>query len=304
MAHWTVDDMPDQHGRTVLVTGANSGLGLGVSKAFARKGARVILACRSPERGAAAVDAVKAQAPDAEVELVRLDLADLDQVRAAADEVKRRVGVLDVLVNNAGVMMVPKRETTAQGHELQFGVNHLGHFVLTGALLPLLEAAPAGRVVTVSSMVARMPGAKIDFDDPALAQRYQRSPAYGQSKLANAMFAAELQARLEAAGSKVISVAAHPGWTATGLQRHLGLMGPLMNALGAQKLEMGILPLLRAATDPEVRGGDYYGPSRRWEMRGYPRRVRLPAAAEDVGQRQRLWALTESLTGTPFALAA
>ena len=298
---WTAADVPDQTGRTALVTGANSGLGLHTSLALARKGARVLMACRDTGRGQAALDRVRAEVPAAAVELVQLDLASLASVRAAAEDVAGRVSALDLLVDNAGVMAIP-RSVTADGFERQLGTNHLGHFALTGQVLPLLLAAPAPRVVVVSSTAHRM--GRITFEDLQSERSYARWRAYGQSKLANLLFARELQRR--AASTPLLVAAAHPGYAATHLQSGQGsfLLEAFMkvgNALVAQSDADGALPSLYAATMPDVRPGDYWGPAFA-ELRGAPTRVGRSAAARDDAVARRLWEVSESLTGVSYAL--
>jgi len=309
MAGWTAGDIPDQSGRTVLVTGGNSGLGYQTVLQLARKGARVQLAARDRGRGTAALERLAAEAPGSHAELAELDLADLASVeRFAAGFLAGGQG-LDLLVNNAGVMAIPHRETTAQGFERQFGTNHLGHFALTGRLLPALLQQPGSRVVTVSSNQHKRAKA-IDFDDLQGEHSYRPWPAYAQSKLANAMFVLEFDRRLRAAGLDVISAGAHPGFAATNLQ----LTGPrsggtslvargmgLATRLFAQPAADGALPTLYAATAGGVHGGDYFGPDGRGEMRGHhPRRVQFSAAAHDAAAAARLWAVSEELTGVRF----
>ena len=281
------------------MTGANSGLGLHTSIALARKGARVLMACRDAERARRALERVHAAAPGAEVELVTLDLASLSSVQSAAEDVASRVDGLDVLVDNAGVMATP-RTTTADGFEMQLGTNHLGHFALTGRLLPLLLAASAPRVVIVSSAAHRM-GA-IDFDDLQSERSYQRWGAYGQSKLANLLFARELGRRCPA----LLVAAAHPGYAATHLQNGHGsrLLAGFMqigNAVLAQSDEAGAMPSIYAATMPDVRTGDYWGPSFA-ELRGAPKRVGRSRAADDDVTARRLWERSEELTGVAYAV--
>jgi NAD(P)-dependent dehydrogenase (short-subunit alcohol dehydrogenase family) len=295
-ASWTSADIPDQTGRTVLVTGANSGLGLVTSRALAAAGARVIMACRDTAKG----DAVR---PDG-AEIRRLDLADLASVRSfATDFPAERI---DILINNAGVMAVPQRKT-ADGFELHFGTNHLGHFALTGLLLPRLLAVPEPRVVTVSSgfhYVGRM-----HFDDLNRDRRYRRWLVYSQSKLANLLFAFELDRRARAERASLVSVAAHPGYAATNLQaagprmagsalqERLALLG---NKVLSQPAEMGALPQLYAAVAPEVRGGDFIGPDGFMQQRGYPRRVSASRAAQDTVVADRLWAESRRLTDVTY----
>jgi NAD(P)-dependent dehydrogenase (short-subunit alcohol dehydrogenase family) len=306
-AGWGAADIPDQHGRTALVTGANSGIGFHAALELARHGAVVLLACRDAGRGGAARSAVLQQVPAAAVDLVALDLADLDSVAALADQVLGRAGGLDLLINNAGVMAVPGRQVTAQGFELQFGTNHLGHFALTMRLLPALLARPGSRVVTVSSLVHLF--GSIRLDDLHSEHGYGRWRAYSQSKLANALFTVELDRRLRAAGAVTISVGAHPGYSYTGLMtsgprlggggifaRVMGLAAPFTGQPAAQ----GALPVLRAATDPQARGGDYYGPRGPAQSRGAPRHVRYARTARDEQLAGRLWQASERLTGVTF----
>jgi NAD(P)-dependent dehydrogenase (short-subunit alcohol dehydrogenase family) len=291
---WTRDDIPDQTGRIAIVTGANTGIGYETARALAHEGADVTLACRSREKGEAAVARVAAEQPRGRVAFAALDLADLDSVRRFAVEFQESHDRLDLLLNNAGVM-VPPESRTKQGFELQFGVNHLGHFALTGQLLDLLRATPAARVVAVSSTAHKM--GTVNFDDLDFTTRgYDPWRAYGQSKLANLLFTFELQRRLEAEGADVIAVAAHPGWTGTDLQRHAWYVR-LMNVVVAMSPAQGALPTLRAATDPDVRGGDYYGPHGFQEMRGYPVRVGTTEAAKSTEDAARLWKVSEELTG-------
>jgi len=302
---WTADRIPDQHGRVALVTGANSGIGLITARELAKHGARVILACRSTEKGHAAAAEIAAAAPaGAEVEVRALDLGNLESVQSFASGLDDER--LDLLINNAGIMM-PPRQTTADGFELQFGTNHLGHFALTALLLERLAAADAARVVTLSSIEHK--GGKLDFDDLQAERDYSPRSAYQQSKLANAAFGIELDRRLRAADSTVISVLAHPGYSDTNLQS-TGPTGPakaLMrvgNRLVAQSAQRGALPTLYAATAPEVRGGAYYGPDGFQELRGHPTEVGAIPAAHDAEAGRRLWEVSEQLTGVRYALPA
>ncbi|MGW5724198.1 oxidoreductase [Amycolatopsis sp. NPDC003865] len=302
---WTEADIPDQTGKTALVTGANSGLGLRTAEVLASKGARVLLACRSAERGAKALKIVKTAAAGAEPELIPLDLSELASVRAAAASARELTGdALDVLVNNAGVMATA-RGRTADGFELQFGTNYLGHAALTWLLMPALR----GRVVTLSSLAAV--GARIHLDDPnGDHRRYNAAAAYGQSKLADQVFALELDRRLRAAGSAVLSVAAHPGYTATGLGSGMArsYSNPVVRSLiagghrvgevlFAQNTRIGALPQLYAATADGVEGGAYFGPRGLGNLRGYPARVPTVAAARSESLGSALWELTAKLTG-------
>ena len=254
---WTTADIPDQSGRLAIVTGANSGLGLVTARELARAGAQVVMTARSEDKGREALRAVEVRAPGAQLELELLDLANLDSVRAFAERVRERHPEVDLLINNAGVMATPRRETT-DGFELQFGTNHLGHFALTGLLLATLEGRDDARVVTLSSGAHR--GGRIAFDNLRGERRYFRWTAYSQSKLANLLFALELDRRLRAAGSTVKSLAAHPGWSATNLQtsgppKLDAVLMALPNRFYAQSDEMGALPTLYAATEPDLEGG-------------------------------------------------
>ncbi|UDY37308.1 oxidoreductase [Dermatobacter hominis] len=307
MSRWTESDIPDQTGRTVLVTGANSGLGLETARALAAHGARVLMTARDEGKGRAAIDQVRGTVRDADLELLLLDLADLDDVRRVADGLE---GPLDVLVNNAGVMM-PPRSLSPQGHELQFATNHLGHFALTGLLLDRLVAASnAGadaRVVTVSSTMHR-PG-RIHYDDLTGERGYSPTGWYSQSKFANVLFGLELDRRLRAAGSSIRSLVAHPGYAATKLQTSgpTGIMKSLMavgNRVMAQSAEAGARSELYAATDPAAQGGTFIGPDGLGQNRGHPKVVRPVGRAEDPDDARRLWELSEELTGVHFDLPA
>ena len=303
---WTSADIPDQTGRTVLVTGGNSGLGFHTCRLLAAKGARVLLASRSPQRGDQARSDILQSSPDARLEVISLDLADLDSVRHCGAALRNELDRLDILVNNAGVMAIPRQET-AQGFERQFGVNHLGHFALTGALLPLLLDTPASRVVNVSSMAHR--SGRMNFSDLHGTRDYSRFGAYSQSKLANLLFTLELQRRLESREAPTVCASAHPGWAATRLQYaapsetgsrlELALMRTL-NALLAQSAEQGALPQLYAATSPEVRGGDYIGPDGWMGIRGYPHKLRAKETAFDKEAARELWRVSVNLTAEQF----
>jgi NAD(P)-dependent dehydrogenase (short-subunit alcohol dehydrogenase family) len=300
MTNWTFDDVPDQTGRTAVVTGANSGIGFETARMLAHRGAQVVLGCRDPEKGAAAARAIRATGPRGSVSFAPLDLADLGSVAAFADGFADGGVGLDLLVNNAGVM-VPPLGRTAQGFELQFGTNHLGHFALAGRLLPFLERARGARVVVVSSMAQS--GGRIDFDDLNWERRrYAAGAAYAQSKLANMMFALEFGRR--AAGSGVRVTVAHPGWTATDLGRTAGAAARFVSRVVGMKPRDGALPTLRAATDPVAESGSYWGPARLHGMTGPPVRVGIPARSTDRTTAARLWAESEKLTGVTFTFAA
>ena len=301
MIPWTFDDIPDQSGRTAIVTGANTGIGLETARMLALKGAEVVLACRNPDKGKGALARILAEKPSGLATLASLDLSDLDSVAAFAMSFASTHERLDLLVNNAGVM-VPPLGRTKQGFELQLGTNHLGHFALTGRLLPLLQRTPGARIVVVSSTAQNI--GRVDFDDLNWERRPYRSwSAYGQSKLANQLFALELHRRLSTAGSDVRVTAAHPGWTATDLQRTATVMRRFSPLFG-MKPEGGALPTLRAATDPAAFGGSYWGPSRFFELSGPPAPARISKRARDEAVAARLWDASERLTGVPFGLLA
>jgi NAD(P)-dependent dehydrogenase (short-subunit alcohol dehydrogenase family) len=299
---WTADRVPDQTGRVFVVTGANSGLGLATTRALARKGGHVVLAVRDAAKGHRAVAEITAEQPGARLEVRRLDLTDLDSVRAFAEGLRADQPRLDVLVNNAGVM-APPRSLSAQGHEVQFAGNHLGHFALTGLLLGPLTDGDDPRVVTVTSTNHRQ--GRLHFDDVSGERTYAPMRFYNQSKFANAVFGRELHRRLTAAGSPVRSLLAHPGYASTNLQTTapVGLVKLLFGrvlAPFAQSPDQGALPQLHAATAPDVAGGEFIGPDGFAELRGGPTRVRLSAAAADPGTGRRLWDLSERLTGVRF----
>lgn len=302
---WTASDIPRQDGRAAVVTGANSGLGFETARELAGHGATVVLAVRDLDKGKAAADRITAAIPGGvspgALEVRHLDLASLESVRAAAAEIRVAHPKIDLLVNNAG-LMYPPRETTKDGFELQFGVNHLGHFALTGLLLDALLPVAGARIVTVSS-VAHWARAAIHFDDLQWERSYSRVGAYAQSKLANLMFTYELQRRLAAAGAPTIAVAAHPGGSDTNLTRHfpaaLRVLWPVLPII-TQSAEMGALPSLRAATDPAVRGGQYYGPDGLFGTSGHPVVVTSSPRSHDAGVQRRLWAVSEELTRVTF----
>jgi NAD(P)-dependent dehydrogenase (short-subunit alcohol dehydrogenase family) len=310
MMNWTEASVGDQSGRTALVTGGNSGIGWETVRVLAGHGARVWLGCRSLERGREAIEGIGKIHEQAEVHLLQMDLADLDSVRAAAARVQREHDTLDLLINNAGVMATPAQRT-AQGFELQFGVNHLGHFALTGLLLPTLLRTRGSRVVTVSSNGHR-PG-RIPFDDLQRHRHYNPWAAYFQSKLANLLFTYELQRRLEAAGASTAALAAHPGGSRSNLghENPGGLLNtllynsrPLIQRFLLQSSAMGALPTLRAAVDPDARGGEYYGPRGFAEQTGYPVRVTSSQRSQDADVARRLWQVSEQLTGVHYDFTA
>jgi NAD(P)-dependent dehydrogenase (short-subunit alcohol dehydrogenase family) len=300
MTNWTTNDIPDQTGRTAVITGANTGLGYETAAALAAKGAHVVLAVRNTDKGQAAADLISRRSPGATLAVQELDLTSLASIRAAAEQLRAAHDSIDLLINNAGVMFTPK-STTKDGFELQFGTNHLGHFAFTGLLLEHIVAAPGSRVVTVSSVGHRFARNGIRFDDLQWETDYSRVGAYGQAKLANLMFTYELQRRLQ--GTDTIAAAAHPGGSRTELTRNLP---PLLGAVTKlaeplfQPAEMGALPQLRAATDPGVIGGQYFGPDGFGEQRGYPVVVASTRVSHDIAAQQRLWTVSEELTGVTF----
>jgi NAD(P)-dependent dehydrogenase (short-subunit alcohol dehydrogenase family) len=322
--HWTAADVGDQSGRIAVITGATSGLGLETARVLAQHGATVVLAGRDQARNTAAADRIRAaEAGSAQagpvktgpvktgptktgtVETAELDLASLESVRTAAADLVARFPRLDLLINNAGVMM-PPYSLTKDGFELQFGTNHLGPFALTGLLLGSLLAQPGSRIVTVSSNAHR--GGRLDFADLQSARHYQRMAAYGRSKLANLMFTYELQRRLSAAGAQTIALAAHPGTARTELARHLpgfaqASMSSRFSALNSwwvQDGSMGALPTLRAATDPAAIGGTYYGPDGPMQLTGYPVVVTSSTRSQNKEAQRHLWAESEKLTGITY----
>ncbi len=296
---WTAEDIPDQTGRVAVITGANSGIGLETARELARKGALVVMGCRSPDKAEAAAADIRDSVPDARLELRALDLADLASVRSFAAEVAAAHPEIHVLINNAGVMAIPLART-ADGFEMQLGTNHLGHFALTGLLLPALRAAGDARVVNVSSLAHKF-CRRIDFDDLNWEKGYSKTGAYARSKLANLLFTRELQRRFEQAGLPLVTAAAHPGWTATNLQAHSGLIS-FFNPFMAMEGPQGALPTLRAATDPQVKGSDYYGPSGWQELKGYPEPASIARQATDDDAARTLWERSEELTGVAFQL--
>ncbi|MGA3252810.1 MAG: SDR family NAD(P)-dependent oxidoreductase [Mycobacterium sp.] len=300
MPNWTTADIPDQTGRTAIITGANTGLGYETAVALAGQGARVVLAVRNLDKGKQAATRIAEAHPGATVELQELDLTSLASIRAATEQLRADHDRIDLLINNAGVMWTPK-STTADGFELQFGTNHLGHFALTGLLLDRLQPVPGSRVVTVSSIGHRLRAA-IHFDDLQWEHSYNRVGAYGQSKLANLLFTYELQRRLAPRGTTA-ALAAHPGGSRTELTRNVPRLVAAVNAVLEplyQGADRGALPTLRAATDPGVHGGQYYGPGGIGELRGYPKVVPSSDQSHDVKLQRRLWEVSEDLTGVVY----
>jgi NAD(P)-dependent dehydrogenase (short-subunit alcohol dehydrogenase family) len=302
--NWNVNNIPDLAGKVIIVTGASSGIGLEAAREFARKGATTILACRNMDKAKAALKDILADAPEARAEIMQLDLASLKSIRSFADEFKSRYDRLDVLLNNAGIMMVPYRQTE-DGFEAQFGTNHLGHFALTGLLIDFLEKTPGSRVVNISSGGHRM--GNMDFNNLLYqgGRGYSRIGAYGRSKLANILFTYELERRLKRNGNNPIAVAAHPGLADTHLADHF--LGGRLKGLShtfmkyrAQSAAQGALPGIRAAVDPDVIGGQYYGPDGPREQRGDPVLVESNRASHDEADAKILWQVSEELTGVKY----
>jgi NAD(P)-dependent dehydrogenase (short-subunit alcohol dehydrogenase family) len=301
---WTETSVPSLAGRVAVVTGANTGIGYETARVLAQRGATVVLACRSDTRAQAAAERIAALVPDASggaVETLPLDLASLASVRQAADTLLARHPQIDLLINNAGVMDTPY-STTVDGFERQFGTNHLGHFALTGLLLPALLPVAGSRIVTVSSLAHRR--GTIDFSDLAYTQGYKPDPAYCRSKLSNLLFSFALHTRLTAAGASPIALAVHPGVARSELVRYesasLRVMCALLWYVYFQSAAMGALPTLRAATDPAAEGGAYYGPDGRKEAKGHPVLVSAIPEAHDSATQERLWAASEEMTGVVY----
>ncbi len=298
---WDTGQVPDQSGRVAVVTGSTSGIGMEAAKALAAKNATVILAARNADKAGAVIDEARARQPDADMHFEQLELTSLQSVKDFAARIAEKHARLDLLVNNAGIMMCPYG-TTEDGFELQFGTNHLGHFALTGHLLPLLKSTAGSRVVVVSSLAHRR--GNLDFTDLNWQRRkYNSSQAYCDSKLANLLFANELARRLATVGGCPLVTAAHPGWTQTDLQRHARIFS-LLNPFVAQKTAMGALPTLRAAIDKDAGPGDYFGPGGRSEMRGYPVKVECTEIARDEELGAHLWELSEQMTGVTYDFSA
>ena len=296
---WDSNNIPDKKGRVAIVTGSSSGIGYETAHVLAGKNATVIIAVRNLQKGNTAADKIRAEHESADVRVMELDLANLESVRSFTAKFKENFSRLDLLINNAGVMMPPYSKT-ADGFELQFGTNHLGHFALTSLLIDVVLKTENSRIVTVSSMSHK--SGKLDFDDLNWEKRkYKKMQTYADSKIANLYFTYELQRRLEKTGSKTIAVASHPGWTATELQRHVGL-ARFSNRFFAQSIEMGALPTLLVATASDVKGSDYYGPSGRREMKGYPKKVESNKLSQDEDIAKKLWIISEELTGVRYEL--
>ena len=306
MTDWTIADIPPQNGRTAIITGATGGLGYETALALAGAGATVVLTGRNDAKGRHAIEQIRAQFPDAKISYETLDLASLASVADFATRFAAAHTSLDLLINNAGVMSLPKRQTTADGFEMQLGVNYLGHYALTAQLLPLLHRAPAPRVVNLSSLMHRM--GKIHFDDLQLEHGYTPNKAYGQSKLAMLMFALELQRRSDANGWGLMSNAAHPGYARTelisngpGSTGFMWYLSRLLEPAVSHSAAAGALPTLYAATSPKAKASGYYGPDGFSELKGSPAPANISARANDVAPAARLWDISEKLTGVRFA---
>ncbi len=293
---WTTDNIPDSEGKIILITGANSGLGFETAQAIAAKKATVVMACRNPAKGEKAVENIHSLFPDAKIALMDLDLSSLKSINMFAEKFKNAYDYIDILINNAGVM-APPYSTTEDGFELQIGINHFGHFALTGLLLDLLLQAETGRIVSVSSFAHKM-GA-INFHDINWKKKYSKWPAYSQSKLANLLFTYELDRRLKNVNARAIAVAAHPGYSHTKLQRYTGLFS-FLNHIIAQPPHMGALPILYAATAWNIGGGHFIGPDGFLEMRGYPKKTHSNKKSFNQDVARRLWELSEKVTGVKY----
>jgi NAD(P)-dependent dehydrogenase (short-subunit alcohol dehydrogenase family) len=303
--NWTTSEIQSQKGKTVIITGATSGIGLEAAKVLAEKGASLILPVRNQEKGKNALKEIKQRFAGADVELRLMDVADLDSVRQFAEDVKKKYHKLDLLLNNAGLMWPPERTLSKQGHEIQFATNHLGHFLLTGLLLPLIKESASGRVVTQSSVLHKKTQGQnfepeIQLADLTFKTNFDTRKAYAQSKLANLLFTYELDRRFKQASLKAIATAAHPGYTATNLQQHGGFMLKVMNVLLAQKVEMGVLPILRASTEPNLKGAEFFGPTKMNEMKGYPELVKSSDTSYNTDLAKQLWEVSEKLVNHKY----
>ncbi len=296
---WDIDNISDQSGRTIIVTGSSSGIGLETARVLALKNGEVIIAVRNPEKGNKAAEKILTEKKDAKVNVMIIDLSDLNSVKEFADTFRKEHKKLDILINNAGVM-VPPYSKTKDGFELQMGTNHLGHFALTGRLLDILTETKGSRIVNVSSMAHKT--GNIDFDDLNWESRkYKPWKAYGDSKIANLYFTLELAGKLEEKGTDTIVTSAHPGWTATDLQRHASGAN-FLNRFLAQSIDMGALPTLYGAVGEKVVNGDFFGPSGFMEMKGYPKKVYPNKKAQKKAISEKLWEISEDVTGVVFKI--
>ena len=304
MSHWIAKDIPSQAGKLAIITGANSGIGYHSALELARAGATVILACRNEQRAAEAKAKIIAAVPQAQVEVAKVDVADLDSIKTFAEAFVASDRKLDILINNAGVMAYPTRQATKQGFEAQFGTNHLGHFALTGELMPALIRTPGSRVVTVASIAHK--GGRMRYEDPNWERDYDPRKAYSQSKLANVLFGLELDRRLKRAGKDVSSIIAHPGVASTNIVANgMGTdvkakIAGVVISLFAQSEARGALPILYAATSPDAKSGHYYGPDGIAEIKGNPVEVKPRPQALDPVSAARLWHISEQMTGVEY----
>lgn len=302
---WAANNIESQKGKTILITGATSGIGLEAAKILSQKGAKLILPVRNPAKGIVALKEIKQRDENADIEIMALDLADFESVKQFAENLLSKHSKLDVLMNNAGIMWPPQLVLSKQGHELQFAINHLGHFLLTGLLLPLIKATPNSRVVTQSSVLHKKTQGQnfeptIQFHDLGFSKNYDTKKAYAQSKLANLLFTYELDRRLKLANINAIATAAHPGYTATNLQRDAGFMMKIMNVVLAQKVDMGALPILRAGTELNLQGAEFFGPTKMNELKGYPERVQSSDASHNKKVAEQLWEVSERLVNHKY----
>lgn len=304
-SNWTKENIPSQQDKTILITGATSGIGLEAATVLSEKGAKIILPVRNLDKGSQVIQQIKHKVKSADITIMKLDISDFDSVRLFAAEFTKKYSKLDLLLNNAGIMWTPQKEISKQGQESQFATNHLGHFLLTGLLLPLLKSTPNSRVITQSSVLHKKGQGQnfeptIYFDDLNFSNGFDTKKAYAQSKLANLLFTYELDRRLKNAQVNSIATAAHPGYTATNLQKDAGFMMKVMNVLIAQKVDMGALPILRAATEPNLKGAEYFGPTKMNEMKGYPGLVRSSDTSYDKNLAKKLWEISEKLTNHTY----
>jgi NAD(P)-dependent dehydrogenase (short-subunit alcohol dehydrogenase family) len=296
---WDSSNISDQQDRVAIVTGSSSGIGYETARVLANKKATVIIAVRNLKKGNSAANRIREEYKNADVKVMELDLASLESVRNFADDFKKKYSRLDLLINNAGVMMPPYSKT-ADGFELQLGTNHLGHFALTGLLIDVIKDTENSRIVTVSSGAHQY--GQLDFDDLNWEKRkYKPMKTYGDSKIANLYFTYQLDRKLKEKNHTTLAAASHPGWTATELQRHSGLFS-FLNRFFAQDIAMGALPTLYAAVEPDVKSGDYFGPSGFKEMKGYPKKVESNELSHNKDIAKRLWEVSEELTGVKFNL--
>lgn len=294
---WNANNIPDQTGRVAIVTGSSSGIGKETARVLAQKNATVIIAVRNIEKGHKVAKEISSSLPEANLQVRHLDLANLESVKIFSESILKDYEQLDLLINNAGVMMPPYAKTS-DGYELQFGTNHLGHFALTNQLLPLLVSTPSSRIVNVSSIAHKQ--GHLDFNDLNWEQRnYKPMQSYADSKIANIYFTYELRRKLSHIKNAPLVTAAHPGWTATELQRHAGIF-EFLNSFFAQDVSMGALPTLRAAIDKNAQSGDYYGPKGFMEIRGYPIKVSTIKRSQDLEISEKLWRISEELSGVTF----